>query len=59
MNAGLIGTDTYLQEWTRTTRDCEDDLDKAANEEARKLESEYDRARLELLIAQSGVEEDQ
>jgi hypothetical protein len=58
MNAGLIGTDTYLEEWTRTTRECDDDLDKAANEEAARLEAEYDRIRLEHLIADSGVEED-
>ncbi len=58
MNAGLIGTDTYLQEWTRSTRDCEDDLDTAAHEEAARIEHEYDRIRLERLIAESGVEED-
>ena len=58
MNAGLIGTDTYLQEWTRSTRDCEDDLDAAAHEEATRVENAYDRIRLERLIADSGVEED-
>jgi hypothetical protein len=58
MNAGLIGTDAYLEEWTRISRECGDDLEAAAREEAARLEEAYDRPRLERIIAQSGVEEE-
>lgn len=58
MNAGLIGTDAYLEEWTQISRECGDDLAEAAREEAERLEHMYDRARLARLVAGSGVEED-
>lgn len=58
MNAGLVGTDAYLDQWTRTAGDCGDDLDAAAQEEAARLEATYDRARLARLVAAQGIEED-
>lgn len=58
MHAGMIGTDEYLEQWTRMSRDCGDDLDAAAREEADRLEQAYDRPRLERLVASSGIEED-
>ncbi|HVR32981.1 MAG TPA: virulence factor [Acidimicrobiia bacterium] len=58
MHAGMIGTDEYLEQWTRMSRDCGDDLDAAAREEADRLEQAYDRPRLERLVAGSGIEED-
>lgn len=58
MHAGMIGTDEYLAQWTRMSRDCGDDLDAAAREEADRLEQAYDRPRLERLVASSGIEED-
>jgi len=59
MHAGLIGTDAYLEEWTRVSRDCGDDLDEEVRREAARLEQAYDRPRLERLVAGSGIEEDQ
>ena len=58
MNAGLIGTDAYLEEWTRISRECGDDLEAAAHEESARLETAYDRPRLERIIAGSGIEEE-
>lgn len=58
MNAGLIGTDTYLEQWTRITRPCGEDLEQEARTEADRLETAYDRPRLELIVAASGIEED-
>jgi hypothetical protein len=58
MNAGLFGTDDYLNEWSRSSRPCGDDLDAEARSEAERLEHTYDRARLERLVAASGVEEE-
>lgn len=58
MQAGLIGTDEYLEQWTRLSRDCADDLEAEARAEAERLELAYDRPRLERLIAAAGIEED-
>lgn len=58
MNAGVTGTDAYLDEWTRTTRDCDDDLETAAHDAAARLENEYDQDRLTRLVAAAGIEED-
>ena len=58
MQAGLIGTDEYLEHWTRLSRDCADDLESEARAEAERLERAYDRPRLERLIAAAGIEED-
>lgn len=37
MNAGLIGSDSYLEEWRRTARSCGDDLDEEVNAEIERL----------------------
>ncbi|MEX2278986.1 MAG: virulence factor [Acidimicrobiia bacterium] len=58
MHAGLIGTDAYLEQWTQISRECGDDLAVEAKNEAERLEQTYDRPRLALLVAGSGVEED-
>lgn len=58
MQAGLIGTDEYLEHWTRLSRPCGDDLDSEARREADRLEIAYDRPRLERLVAAAGIEED-
>lgn len=59
MQAGLIGTDEYLEQWTRLSRDCGDDLEAEARAEAERLELAYDRPRLERLIAAAGIEDDE
>jgi hypothetical protein len=58
MKAKLIGTDAYLEQWSRSTTECGDDLDDEARREADRIESEYDDARLERLVAGLGIEED-
>jgi hypothetical protein len=58
MNAGLVGTDAYLAQWTQTSREGGGDLHAEAAAEAARLEQAYDRDRLERLVAASGLEED-
>ena len=58
MSAGLVGTDGYLEQWNRATTECGDDLDGEARNEANRIEAEYDKARLERLVADLGIEED-
>ena len=57
MRAGLIGTDTYLEEWRRDTRQCGDDLEAEVAATASRLEHEYTNERLERLVRASGEEE--
>jgi Virulence factor len=57
MRAGLIGTDTYLEEWRREARACGDDLDAEVAAVAAHLETEYTDERLERLARASGEEE--
>ena len=53
MRAGLIGTDAYLAEWRRETRECGDDLDAEVEAEAERLSAEYgDDALAELVQAE-------
>ena len=58
MKAQLVGTDAYLEQWTRISADCGEDLDGAARDEAQRIDTEYDTARLERLVAGKGIEED-
>ena len=57
MRAGLIGTDTYLEEWRRETRACGDDLEAEVAATAAQLELDYTDERLERLVRASGAEE--
>jgi len=57
MRAGLIGTDTYLEEWRRDVRPCGDDLDSEVAAVAAQLEHEYTDERLERLVRASGEQE--
>ena len=54
---GLIGTDEYLNEWRRVTRECGDDLDAEASKEAHALEQAYGDSRLESLVRSGGADE--
>ncbi|HMA14977.1 MAG: virulence factor [Bacteroidota bacterium] len=57
MRAKLTGTDAYLEHWRRARpADCGDDLDAEAAAAARRLETEYDDARLAALVAAGGQE---
>jgi len=57
MRAGLIGTDSYLEEWRREARPCGDDLDAEVAAVAAQLEDDYTEERLERLVRASGEEE--
>ena len=57
MRAGLIGSDGYLEEWRRETRQCGDDLEGEVAAAASQLELEYTDQRLEGLVRASGEEE--
>jgi hypothetical protein len=54
MRAGLIGTDAYLGEWRRETRDCGADLATEVAEEAEWLEAAYPDDVLERLVKADG-----
>lgn len=58
MEAGLVGTDDYLEAWKRTTRQCGEDLAKEAADEAARIDSVYDRDRLNRLIQTFGNDEE-
>ncbi len=57
MRAGAIGTDAYLEEWRRETRDCGDDLAAEAGAEAARLEAAYPPERLARLAESLGLED--
>ncbi len=54
MRAGLIGTDAYLSEWRRETRDCGAELETEVSEEAEWLEAAYPDDVLERLVKADG-----
>lgn len=56
MRAGLIGTDAYLEQWRRETRDCEDDLSREVAEETEWLEGAYPNDTLERLVKADGYD---
>ena len=56
MRGGARDTDSYLQEWRKSTPlDVSDDLEAEAMEKAAELEQEYDEARLQSLVETGGV----
>jgi hypothetical protein len=54
MRAGLIGTDAYLAEWRRETRQCDGDLEVEVEAEAERLEAAYDDGVLAALVQADG-----
>ncbi|MCY3768953.1 MAG: virulence factor [Gammaproteobacteria bacterium] len=56
MRGGKGGTDAYLEEWKRVSRNCTEDLRAEAEAEAARLEAAYDKERLLSLIRNHGVE---
>lgn len=56
MRAGLIGTDTYLEEWRREPRACGDDLEAEVAQELERLEAAYTDDVLERLVRANGKE---
>jgi hypothetical protein len=56
MRAGLIGSDAYLEEWRRESRECGDDLHAEVTDEAAWLDAAYTDDVLERLVRASGRE---
>ena len=57
MRAGLIGTDAYLAEWRRETRECAHDLDAEVADELAWLDAAYGDDVLERLVQSNGSEQ--
>ena len=57
MRAGLIGTDTYLEEWRRVARPCGEDLDAEVEQERARLDAAYDDAASSGSSARDGKED--
>jgi hypothetical protein len=56
MRAGLIGSDAYLDEWRRETRECGEDLEAEVAQEAEWLDAAYTDEVLERLVGTNGKE---
>jgi hypothetical protein len=54
MEAGLFGTDDYLDEWRRTTTPCGSELEAAVAEAAARLEQEFTMETLNRLAMTGG-----
>ena len=55
--AGRRSMDDYIAEWRKVQHACGDDLERAATEEANRLEAEYTKDRLAALVASGGEAE--
>jgi hypothetical protein len=58
MRAGLSGSDDYLGEWQRTTRECGADLEREVADEVARLEERFPTDVLERLVEAGGREVD-
>lgn len=56
MNAGLIGSDGYLEQWRKTTRSCGDDLDGAVAAEIERLVATHPPDHVNALVDNNGHE---
>ena len=54
MEAGLFGTDDYLEEWRRESRPCGDDLEAEVAAEVERLETAYPGGVLGAYAANAG-----
>lgn len=54
MRAGLFGTDAYLSEWRRETRECGEDVDAEVAAEAARLDTAFTSDVLERLVRGGG-----
>lgn len=54
MNAGLAGSDAYLEEWRRESRDCGEHLERELSAEIERLEAEYPPETLNAMAANGG-----
>jgi len=54
MNAGLAGSDGYLDEWNKQSRGCSEDLEREVSTEAEQLEAAHPPATLNAMAANGG-----
>ena len=54
--AGKRAYNDYIEEWRKVARACGDDLEAEVTAESERLEAEYDKHRLAMLIQAGGVE---
>jgi hypothetical protein len=54
--AGKRAYNAYIEEWRRTQHRVDGDVDEAVATEAERLEADYDKHRLAMLIQSGGVE---
>lgn len=54
--AGKRAYNAYIEEWRRTQTRCGDDIDHEVAAEAERLEADYDKHRLAMLILSGGVD---
>lgn len=59
MNAGLFGSDTYLEEWRRASRPCGEDLDEEVSAEVERLVATHPPEAIKQLVANHGVADSQ
>ena len=59
MRAGMAGTDDYLNEWKRGPAvECDDDMERVADETCARLDAEYPKERLVALALRKGVDKE-
>lgn len=59
MRAKAIGTDAYLNDWRRdVVAECDGDLEAEADKWLSRLDSDYDDARVDTLVANKGHAEE-
>jgi tRNA C32,U32 (ribose-2'-O)-methylase TrmJ len=54
MTAGLVGSDDYLGEWRRDTRECGPDLAREVDAEAARLEEKFTEEELQRVAGSGG-----
>ena len=55
MNAGLFGSDAYLEEWRRSSKPCGEDLHAEAAAEAERLDATHPPEAINRLVANNGL----
>ena len=53
--AGKRAYNEYIEEWRRTQKRCGEDIDEEVAAEAERLEADYDKHRLAMLIQTGGI----
>jgi hypothetical protein len=54
--AGKRAYNDYIEEWRRTQKRCAEDIDAEVAAEAERLEADYDKHRLAMLIQTGGID---